>query len=152
MAKSKITEVIENAIPTDAPFDTVETNSTATTTTDETLNTTDTTAESKSRLEAFAKTSRAAKLSGVFHQTTGKIKRKIGEFRDDNELQDEGQNQELLGKVHRLVGSIRAIRESAIATANAKRKETQTIFIKHGGRMLDVAGDLAEDLKKTLFR
>lgn len=151
MPKGKITEVIESTTPTAATAVTEDTSTTTSSTVTE-KSATDATTESKSRLEEFAKTSRAAKLSGVFHQTTGKIKRKIGEFRDDKELQDEGRNQELLGKVHRLVGNIRAIREGAMATVNAKRKETQAICIKHGGRMLDVAGDFVEDLKKTLLR
>ena len=147
MSKSKTSKTLDTTLTPNIAPNIDDISATSTNSNPET----DSSEESKSRLQEFAKTSRAAKLSGVFHQTTGKIKRKIGEFRDDNELRDQGKNQELLGKVHRIVGNLRAIREDAIATVNTKRKETQAICIKHGGRILDVAGDFVEELKKTLL-
>ncbi|MCC6138860.1 MAG: hypothetical protein IT287_09515 [Bdellovibrionaceae bacterium] len=102
--------------------------------------------------EEFAKTATAAKLSGTFHEVSGKIKRKFGEYRDDKEMQDAGRDQEILGKVHRLVGHVRDIRQTAIKKWNAKRKEGQDICIKHGGRVVDVAADFVEDVKKLLLK
>lgn len=105
-----------------------------------------------SRMDEFVKTATAAKMSGLFHETTGKIKRKIGVLRDDKELQKEGLNQEILGKVHTLVGSVRAFRKDTIKKITVKRQETKDICIKHGSRLIDVATDFVEDLKKTLLK
>lgn len=105
-----------------------------------------------SRMDEFVKTATAAKMSGLFHETTGKIKRKIGVLRDDKELQKEGLNQEILGKVHTLVGSVRALRKDTIKKITIKRQETKDICIKHGSRLIDVATDFVEDLKKTLLK
>lgn len=102
--------------------------------------------------EEFAKTPTAAKMSGLFHETAGKIKRKIGEYSDDQEMKDAGRDQEILGKVHRLVGTIRDIRQTALKTWIAKRKEGQEICIKHGGRVIDVAADFVQDVKKLLLK
>lgn len=100
----------------------------------------------------FAETAAAAKMSGVYHQTAGKFKRRWGILRGDEELHAEGNNQEILGKVHRLVGSLRGLREGSLKKLMNKRKETRAACIKHGGRMLDVAGDLAEDIKKIILK
>lgn len=108
--------------------------------------------QKSTKLEQFAKTATAAKLSGTYHETAGKLKRKFGEFTDDPELKKAGRNEEILGKVHKLVGSFRAIKEDAFKKIQLKRKETQTICIKHGGRMLDVASDFIEDIKNVLLK
>ncbi len=104
------------------------------------------------KLEEFAKTSTAAKMSGTFHEAVGSIKSKFGEFTDDAELKDAGRDQKLLGKVHRLVGTIRKVREVAVDKFNETRKESLVICRKHGGRALDVASDFAEDLRKLLLK
>ncbi len=104
------------------------------------------------KMDEFSKTSTAAKMSGTFHVTAGLLKRKLGEFKDDPELAKEGRNQVLLGKVHRLVGTVRGLREGALNKIDAKRKETQAICIKHGARLLDVASDFVEDIKKVILK
>lgn len=105
-----------------------------------------------SKLDEFAKTATAAKMSGTFHVTAGMLKRKLGEFKDDPELKKEGRNQLLLGKVHRFVGTIRGLREGAVTKIDLKRKEAQAVCIKHGGRLLDVASDFVEDIKKVILK
>src|SRR4051812_24101477 len=62
-------------------------------------------------MEKFSKTSRAAKMSGTFNEAAGYLKRKLGEGTDDSVLRQEGRNQELVGKVHHLVGEVRQVRE-----------------------------------------
>jgi uncharacterized protein YjbJ (UPF0337 family) len=104
------------------------------------------------RSEEFAKTATAAKMSGTYHETTGYFKRKLGQLIDDPLLEDSGQNQQLLGKIHRFVGILRGIREDVSSELNSKRIESQAICRKHGGRLLDVASDFLEDMKKTLLK
>lgn len=104
------------------------------------------------RMEEFAKTPIAAKLSGTYHETTGKIKRKFGEFTNDANLKEEGLNQELLGKVHRLVGSIRTIRVAAREKLELKKVEGKKLIRKHGLKLLDVANELADDVKNLILK
>lgn len=106
----------------------------------------------ESPLDEFAKTATAAKVSGAFHVTAGMLKSKLGEFKDDPELKREGRNQLLLGKVHRFVGTIRGLREGTLVKIESKRKEAQAVCIKHGGRLLDVASDFVEDIKKVILK
>lgn len=102
--------------------------------------------------KSFAETAAAAKMSGLYNQTAGKIKRKVGEIRGDDELHAEGHKQEIIGKIHRLVGSFRGLRDGSAKKLVSKRKEAKAICIKHGGRLLDVAGDLVEDLKNIILK
>jgi uncharacterized protein YjbJ (UPF0337 family) len=106
----------------------------------------------KNKLEQFSKSATAAKLSGTYHVTAGKIKRKLGEFTDDPELKKAGRNEEILGKIHRLVGSFRSVKEDTITKIKITKKEAQQVCIKHGGRMLDVASDFIEDMKNILLK
>lgn len=111
------------------------------------------TAETPSKKsQKFAQTATAAKMSGAFHETAGLIKRKLGELADDKELKKAGRDQQLLGKVHRFVGTLRGLRESALTKVETKRKETQAVCLKHGGRLLDVASDFVEDIKKIILK
>lgn len=105
-----------------------------------------------SRLSEFAKTGTAAKLSGTFNETAGKLKRKFGEMTNDEALKEAGLNQELLGKIHRLVGTIREIRSGTAQKIETKKVEGQKIIRKHGAKLLDVAYELAEDLKKLILK
>lgn len=105
-----------------------------------------------SKTEKFSKTATAAKMSGAFHETAGLLKRKLGELADDKALKDAGRDQQLLGKVHRFVGTIRGLREGAISRVETKRKEAQAVCLKHGGRLLDVASDFVEDMKKIILK
>ena len=102
------------------------------------------------RLEEFSKTATAAKASGAFHSTAGLLKRKFGEFTDNPEMTDAGRDQQLLGKVHRFVGTLRSVREVATDKFNRTRAEGTAICRKHGGRLLDVASDFVDDIKKLL--
>lgn len=104
------------------------------------------------RTEEFAKTATAAKMSGTYNEAAGYFKRKFGEFTGDAILEDSGRDQQLLGKVHRLVGTFRSLRETATSEFKSKRIETQAICRKHGGRILDVVSDFVEDIKKTLLK
>ena len=91
-------------------------------------------------------------MSGAFNETAGFIKRKIGEFTEDSELEDKGHSQQILGKIHSLVGSLRSARQAAQERLKTTRIETQAICRKHGGRLLDVATDFVEDIKKALLK
>ncbi len=106
----------------------------------------------ESKLDEFSKTAIAAKLSGAFHETTGLLKRKIGELTKDASLKDAGREQQLLGKVHRLVGTIRSVHEVAVERISDTGKESLAICRKHGGRIVDVASDLVDDIKNTLLK
>lgn len=106
----------------------------------------------ESKLDEFSKTATAAKLSGAFHETSGFLKRKIGELTKDASLKDAGREQQLLGKVHRLVGTIRSVREVALSRISDTGKESLAICRKHSGRIVDVASDLVDDIKKTLLK
>ncbi|MES2962443.1 MAG: CsbD family protein [Bdellovibrionota bacterium] len=91
-------------------------------------------------------------MSGSYHQYAGYIKTKLGELTDDSALKDSGRDQQLLGKLHRFVGTLRSVREATTADFNRKRLESQAICRKHGGRLLDVASDFVEDMKKALLK
>ncbi len=108
--------------------------------------------DNKPPVDEFAKTATAAKLSGTFNETAGFLKRKFGEFTDDSSLKEEGRDQQLLGKIHHLVGTIRSVRESTVEKISKTRVETQAICRKHGGKLLDVASEFVEDMKKMLFK
>lgn len=84
--------------------------------------------EQPSKLDEFAKTGIAAKLSGKFHETAGTVKRKIGEVTGNPELVDEGRKQELLGKVHRLVGAVRGVREGLQGVATKFVADIKNVF------------------------
>jgi uncharacterized protein YjbJ (UPF0337 family) len=106
----------------------------------------------RTRMGEFAKTPIAAKLSGTYHETAGKLKRKFGEITKDPNLKEEGLNQEFLGKVHRLVGSIRTIRVATREKYEFKKVEGKKILRKHGLKLLDVANELADDMKNLLLK
>lgn len=91
-------------------------------------------------------------MSGTFNETAGFFKQTLGALTDDSRLKDAGRNQQLLGKVHRLVGTIRSVREAALEKVSRTRTEGQAICRKHGGRLLDVATDFIEEMKKTLLK
>jgi uncharacterized protein YjbJ (UPF0337 family) len=105
-----------------------------------------------SRMSEFAKTPMAAKLSGTYHETTGKLKRKFGEYTKDPLLKEEGLNQELLGKVHRLVGSIRTIRVAAREKFESKKVEGRQLLRKHSLKLLDVANEIADDVRNLILK
>lgn len=104
------------------------------------------------RLEEFAKTSTAANMSGTYHKTAGFIKRKLGILTNDAPLEIAGRNQQLLGKLHRLVGSFRSAQSAVFEKISNTRIESQAIFRKHGGKLLDVASDFVDDLKTTFLK
>ncbi len=103
-------------------------------------------------LEKFAQTSSAAKLSGKVHQTMGFFKRKVGEMTDDSLLKETGENQELLGKVHSMVGTIRELRERAVAKGINVSADGAKILRKHAGKILDQANEFIEDIRDTFFK
>jgi uncharacterized protein YjbJ (UPF0337 family) len=109
-------------------------------------------ASEPTRMEKFAKSSTGAKLSGTFNQAAGSIKKKLGELTDDPKLKQDGRNQVLLGKVHELVGSLREVRETVLKRVEDTRKEGRKILRKHGGKLLDQAIELVDDVKKTIFK
>lgn len=100
----------------------------------------------------FAKTATAAKLSGAFNETAGLLKRKFGDLTDDASMKDAGREQQMLGKIHRLVGTVRGVREAAIEKYTSTQKESLAACRKHGGRAIDVASDLVDDIKKALLK
>jgi uncharacterized protein YjbJ (UPF0337 family) len=110
---------------------------------------TDTKAE-PTRAERFAKTSTAAKLSGRVNSATGFIKNKVGQMTGNIDLKTEGRNQQLLGKIHKLVGSAREARELVLKKALKTRADGAIILRKHSEKLLDQAIELIDDLKKTL--
>jgi uncharacterized protein YjbJ (UPF0337 family) len=91
-------------------------------------------------------------MSGTYNETAGYLKRKFGELTEDPSLQDDGKNQQLLGKVHRLVGSLRSAKEATLQKLDATRIEVQSVCRKHGGRLLDVSTEFVEDIKKALLK
>lgn len=91
-------------------------------------------------------------MSGTFHETTGYIKRKFGEFSDDPTLAKAGREQQLLGKVHRLVGSVRGLNVAALDKLRSTRVDGHAICRKHGGILLDLASDFVNDIKNLLFK
>ncbi|MGZ3724692.1 MAG: CsbD family protein [Pseudobdellovibrio sp.] len=106
----------------------------------------------ESKIDNFSKTSTAANLSGAFNQTAGLLKRKIGELTHDTSLNEAGREQQLLGKVHRLVGKVRGVREAVQEKISTSRMESLSLVRRHGGRLIDVASDLVDDVKKTLLK
>jgi len=100
----------------------------------------------------FAKTSKAAKLSGKIHGTAGFFKQKFGEFTDDIDLKENGRNQRLLGKVHVLVGELREIRELATKRTLEYKDDGAKILQKHAGKLIDQATEFLGDIKKTFLR
>jgi uncharacterized protein YjbJ (UPF0337 family) len=110
------------------------------------------TSSDPTRKEEFLKTATAAKMSGAFNETAGFFKRKLGEFTDDSVLRDEGRDQQFLGKIHRFVGSLRSVRQAALQKVKTTRIESQKVCLKHGGRLLDLASDFVEDMKKAIFK
>ena len=101
---------------------------------------------------SFADSAAGAKLSGHYNVAAGKVKKAFGELLDDKDLKKEGRDQELKGKIHKFVGSLRGVREQAIDRFKTTRKETKQICKKHGARLLDVATDFVEDMKKALLK
>jgi uncharacterized protein YjbJ (UPF0337 family) len=91
-------------------------------------------------------------MSGTYNETAGFIKRKFGELTRDFSLQDVGKNQQLLGKVHHFVGSLRGVKEETLEKFKTTRIEVQGVCRKHGGRFLDVASQFVDDLKKVLLK
>lgn len=94
----------------------------------------------------------AAKMSGSYNETAGYFRQKIGQLLDDTILNDSGRNQQLLGKIHRLVGTLRSARTDLVERVKAGRIESTAICFKHGGRLLDVASDFIEDMKKVILK
>src|SRR3954471_4071492 len=82
------------------------------------------------RLEKFSKTATAAKMSGTYHETAGLIKRSLGKLSGDSALEDDGRNQQFLGKIHRLVGSFRSARS----------------------RLLDGLSEFIDEIKKVILK
>jgi uncharacterized protein YjbJ (UPF0337 family) len=103
-------------------------------------------------MQEFAKTGKAANASGTYNETAGYFKRKLGEMTDDSKLKEAGRNQQLLGKIHNLVGSLREAREAAVEKFNTTRNESKAICRKHGGKLLDIVSEFVDDMKKTLFK
>lgn len=100
--------------------------------------------------DGFAQTAGAAKLSGTFHQTVGAMKRTIGRVTDNDDLKLAGENQELLGKVHELVGVVRDIRTTATNKINEKRAQGIRVLRTHGGKLVGGITEFARDIKKLL--
>ena len=112
----------------------------------------ETTTIEKTNTEDFTKSATAAKLSGVFHQATGLLKSKYGEFTNDEALVIAGSEQQLLGKVHRLVGKVRGVREATLKKIVDSRVESLALCRKHGGRIIDGASNIVDDVTKSLFK
>lgn len=108
--------------------------------------------EDASEKKSFADTATAAKLSGTFNVAAGKVKRVVAEAFDDAEMRNEARTQVLKGKLHSCVGSIRKTKEQASERYESTKKETKEICIKHAGRLLDLATDFIEDMRKALFK
>ena len=106
---------------------------------------------SSSAFHEFSKTSQAAQLSGRYNRVSGFFKRKLGEVTHDLDLEAEGRDQELLGKLHGLVGNVREVRELATKKVLKAREEGELLLKKHGAKFLDHANEILEDIKKTFF-
>jgi uncharacterized protein YjbJ (UPF0337 family) len=109
------------------------------------------TREEPTRAEAFAKTSTAAKLSGTVNGTAGFFKNKFGQMTGNDDLQTEGLNQQLLGKAHLFVGSLREAKELLLKKGMKARTDGSAILKKHGSKVLDQAIEFVEDIKKTFL-
>lgn len=103
------------------------------------------------RLNEYAKTAQAAKLSGAFNKTVGSIKNGLGRALADDALRNSGRDQELLGKAHRFVGALRELKEATHSRLLQKRSEGIVMLKSNGGKLLDVATDCVLDLKKLIF-
>ena len=108
------------------------------------------TPEQLTLLERFSKTSAAANLTGSFNEAAGAIKRKLGQLTDDPELNAEGRDQQLLGKVYHLVGDLRDIRNLTNQKMADVRVELKKMVREHGGNFLDAASKLLADVKSKL--
>lgn len=104
------------------------------------------------RLETFSKTAAAAKMSGTFNEAAGFFKRELGKLAADSALEDAGRNQQLFGKAHRLVGSLRSARDAALDKMGRTRLDSQGLCRKFGGRLLDGASEFIDELKKVLLK
>ena len=100
----------------------------------------------------FGQTALAANLSGSFHKTVGAMKRGFGKIISDEGLESSGQDEEILGKLHKFVGSLRGVREAAELKLAAKRAESRKILLNHGGKLLDGATACVEDVKNLLLK
>jgi uncharacterized protein YjbJ (UPF0337 family) len=107
--------------------------------------------EHQTLLQKFTKSSAAAKLSGTYNEATGLLKRKLGELNDDSMLRKEGRDQQLLGKVHHLVGNAREIRDLTQQKIETTRDEMKKLMKEHTGKLLDGVSSFLEDVKKRLF-
>ena len=103
------------------------------------------------RLETFSKSAAGAKMGGSYHEAAGYIKRKLGRWSADSILEEAGRNQQLLGKVFRLVGSLRGARDAAVEKLACTRNEAQSILREHTGRLLDGTSEFIDELKKTFL-
>jgi uncharacterized protein YjbJ (UPF0337 family) len=101
-------------------------------------------------MEQFAKTSTAARLSGSFNETAGFFKRTFGQLTDDTELKEAGDRQQMIGKVHRLAGSVREVREVAFQKLIKTRSESEKLLRKHGNKLLDLVSEFLDDIKNRL--
>ena len=108
--------------------------------------------QKNSKVDAFKKTAAAAQMSGAFNQSAGLFKRKMGELTDDTSLITAGREQQLLGKVHRLVSKVREVREAAQKSLTHSRTKGAELFRKHGGQLVDLASDFVDDIKKVLVK
>lgn len=104
------------------------------------------------KLEAFAKTATAARMSGTYHEAAGFLKRTFGTLSADSALEISGRNEQLLGKVHRLVSSIRGARNAALGKLGRARLESQALCRKHGGRLLDDASEFIDELQEVFLK
>jgi uncharacterized protein YjbJ (UPF0337 family) len=104
------------------------------------------------RIETFSKSAAGAKMSGAYHETAGFIKRTLGRLSDDSVLEDAGRNQQIIGKVHRLVGSLRSARNAVLEKLNRTRMESQKVCREHGGRLIDSASAFVDEMKRVLLK
>ena len=105
----------------------------------------------ESLLDKFAKSSAGAKLSGTYNEATGLLKRKLGEFNDDPDLRKEGRDQQLLGKVHHLVGDVREIQELTKKKVETTCDDLEKMLRFHADKLLDGVSSFLKDVKKRLF-
>lgn len=69
---------------------------------------------------------------------------------DNESLKQAGENQELLGKVHELVGVVREIKSTAVAKVEEKRAQGIQVLRTHGGKLVGGITKFARDIKKLL--
>ncbi len=70
---------------------------------------------------------------------------------DDPQMREDGRNQQLLGKVHSLVGSVRSVKEDAVSKYHKTKNESLTVCRKHAGRIPDVASEFCKRNQKDSF-